>query len=391
MSRASPFINGRFYCSSLLVFEVALGRNRVISIAAVKSQHIKWRNDVNKLKLALGLLAALFTLVCGVRIAQSQEKPAGTTVDVHMVITDEAVRGDSELAILRPENIQVKLGKDPVKVKQLIPARGENAALQLFILIDDTCDTQAIGNSLNDIKDFINAQPPSTMVGVAYMSNATIQIAQNFTAEHALVAKAIRLPRGALSAMDSPYLSLISLVKGWPEQNVRREVLMITDGIDRLRNQNERQVSNSTLSGARPVGRSGPSSFNSTRTTMPSISTDADRASTTSQQYRVIVHSIYAVGVGRAGRNAWEAQLGQSGIAKIADETGGEYFALGTQNLLSFKPYLDRLQKIFENQYFLVFQAYPQKKAGLQRVRITTDVENAEIAAADNVWVPAAK
>ena len=34
--------------------------------------------------------------------------------------------------------------------------------------------------------------------------------------------------------MDSPYLSLISLVKGWPKQNIRREVLMVTDGIDRL-------------------------------------------------------------------------------------------------------------------------------------------------------------
>ena len=33
--------------------------------------------------------------------------------------------------------------------------------------------------------------------------------------------------------MDSPYLSLFSLVKGWPQQNVRREVLMVTDGIDR--------------------------------------------------------------------------------------------------------------------------------------------------------------
>ena len=31
--------------------------------------------------------------------------------------------------------------------------------------------------------------------------------------------------------MDSPYLSLISLVKGWPQQNVRREVLMVTDGM----------------------------------------------------------------------------------------------------------------------------------------------------------------
>jgi hypothetical protein len=33
--------------------------------------------------------------------------------------------------------------------------------------------------------------------------------------------------------MDSPYLSLFSLVKGWPQQNVCREVLMVTDGIDR--------------------------------------------------------------------------------------------------------------------------------------------------------------
>jgi hypothetical protein len=49
------------------------------------------------------------------------------------------------------------------------------------------------------------------------------------------------------------------------------------------------------------------------------------------------------------------------------------------------------LQKIFNNQYYLVFQAAPKKKEGLQRVDISTDVPNADIAAADNVWVPAAK
>jgi hypothetical protein len=130
----------------------------------------------------------------------------------------------------------------------------------------------------------------------------TIQIVQNFTADHALAAKAIRLPRGNLSSMDSPYLSLISLLKGWPVQ---------------------------------------------------------------------------------------KAQMGQSGIAKIADETGGEYYSLGTLNLASFKPYLDRLQRIFDNQYYLVFEAAPKKKAGLQRVKISTEEPNVEIAAADNVWVPA--
>src|SRR5439155_20104185 len=55
----------------------------------------------------------------------------------------------------------------------------------------------------------------------------------------------------------------------------------------------------------------------------------------------------------------------------------------------SFKPYLDRLQRIFNNQYFLVFQAVPRKKEGLQRVTISTQVANADIASANNVWVPA--
>ena len=119
-------------------------------------------------------------------------------------------------------------------MNQLIPARGDNAGLQLFILIDDTCD-QSVGTNFNDIRDFVNAQPATTVIGIGYMSNESVQIVQNFTADHALAAKAIRLPRDNLSSMDSPYLSLISLVKGWPEQKVRREVLMVTDGIDQLR------------------------------------------------------------------------------------------------------------------------------------------------------------
>lgn len=115
----------------------------------------------------------------------------------------------------------------------------------------------------------------------------------------------------------------------------------------------------------------------------------ADTASTTAQRYGVIVHGIYATGVGTWPERLG-AQLGQSGVAKITDESGGEYYSLGTQSLVSFKPYLDRLQKILDNQYYLVFQAIPKKKAGLQRVGISTEAPDFEIAAADSVWVPAA-
>jgi len=339
---------------------------------------------------SLGWLIALALLAFGARIVYSQEKaPASGTVQVHMVITDQAVRDDTEIPILRPENVQVRQGKASLKIDTVIPARGDNAALQFFVLIDDTCDS-SIGNSLNDLRDFINAQPPTTVIGVGYMSNATIQIVQNFTADHALAAKALRLPRGNLSAMDSPYLSLISLIKGWPEQKVRREVLMVSDGIDRLRN--ERMSSRQTApSASRSSRNTSPSmSSMSMSTGMTTMSPDVDSASTAAQRYGVIVHGIYATGVGRAGRNSWEAQIGQSGVAKITDEAGGEYFSLGTQNLVSFKPYLDRLQRILDNQYYLVFRAVPRSKAGLQRVNISTDAPAFEIAAADSVWVPVA-
>ena len=333
-------------------------------------------------KVLLGLSGALCLMAFCAQMVRSQATAASSTVQVHMVITDEAMSDNSEVPVLQPNAIKVKLGKDSAKVTQLIPAQGDNAALQLFILIDDTCDP-AIGNNLTELREFINAQPATTVIGVAYMSNATIQITQNFTPDHDLASKAVRLPRGTLSSMDSPYLSLMSLLKAWPQQKVRREVLMISDGIDRLRGDRD---SFSQLPSRSPAGAPvRPPS------TMSTISPDADTASRNSQRYGVIVHSIYATGAGRLGRNAWEAQLGQSGIAKIADETGGEYFALGTQNAVSFKPYLDRLQKIFNNQYYLVFQAVPKKKEGLQRVNITTEVANADIAAADNVWVPAAK
>ena len=343
-------------------------------------------------KAVLGLLSTLCLLMFTVP-THSQDKSAGGTVQVHLVATNEAQRGD-DVPSLQQGDVKVKQGKNFLKVNQLIPAKGDNAALQLFILIDDTLDT-GIGNNLNDIRDFINAQPATTLVAVGYMSNAAVQVVQNFTADHSLAAKSVRLPFGRLSTMDSPYLSLISLVKGWPQQNVRREVLMVADGIDRLRGVQPTRARTQPMTprSGRPTPGSpllGPD-FGPVYHSMPTMSPDVDSASEISQRYNVLVYSLYAGGVGRAARSSWDLQLGLSGLTKLADETGGDCFSLGTSNLVSFKPYLDRLQKMFDNQYYVVFQAAPGKKDGLQRVNLSTEVANSEIASADNVWVPAAK
>jgi hypothetical protein len=326
----------------------------------------------------LAPIVACALILCGYALS-AQEKSGPGPTQVHVVITDVGLKADAELPRLRQDEVKVKQGKTFLQVTQLLPAQGDNAALQLMILIDDTLDT-SVGNNLTDIREFIKAQPPSTVIGIAYMANATVNVVQNFTADHEAVAKAVRLPRGGFSTQDSPYLSLISLVKGWQQQNVRREVLMVGDGIDRLR-------------GEKPTAAQlGPSlGYGPAYHSMPTISVDATGASEISQRYNVIVHSIYAPGVGRAGRSSWDLQLGLSGLSKIAEETGGECYSLGTSALVSFKPYLDRFQKALDNQYFLVFLATPKKKAGFQRVRIETELPNSELLSPDNVWVDAAK
>ena len=58
---------------------------------------------------------------------------------------------------------------------------------------------------------------------------------QNFTQDHAAAAKSLRLALGDFGAEASPYVSLSEFIKHWPATNgTRREVLMITSGIDGL-------------------------------------------------------------------------------------------------------------------------------------------------------------
>jgi hypothetical protein len=258
----------------------------------------------------------------------------------------------------------VKQGKERLKVTDWTSAQGDRAGLDLFLLIDDASDT-SLGSHLDDLRAFINAQPSTTSVGVGYMSNATVQIVQNFTTDHAAAAKALRLPLGTVGAYGSPYLSVIDLMKRWPANENRREVVMVTDGIDRAR----RGIPGRGLS----------------------INPDVDTAGDIAMRTGTIIHTIYNPGVGRLHRNYWEATKGQLGIAKLADVTGGESFYLGLQTPVSFTPYLDQLQKILDNQYLLTLSAHPGKKAGLQAVTLSTEVAGVEFAAPDAVWVPAAK
>lgn len=307
----------------------------------------------------LAIVLSGATMLASASRVQAQQS-ATQNVSVRMTVTANVADG-KRLPELNAEDVQVKRGDSRLPVHELVPARGGRAGLDLFVLIDDAADS-SFGTHLNELRAFVKEQPSTTSIGVGYMRNATVQIVQNFTTDKEAAAKAIRLPLGSAGAYGSPYLSVIDLMKRWPESSNRREVLMITDGVDR----------------ARGGSRHGLN-----------IYPDVDSASAVAQRTGTMIHTIYTPGVGRMHHNFFEATNGQMGIAKLAEETGGESFYMGLQAPVSFGPYLEQLQRTLNNQYLLSFSATPEKKAGPQYVSLSTEVAGVEFAAADSVWVSA--
>jgi hypothetical protein len=307
-----------------------------------------------------GLLALVLLALAP---ARAGDKSTAATTPVRMTVTLRVLGDDKRMPDVTREDIVVKQGKERLQVTGWRPVAANPGGIDFFILIDDSSDT-GLGSQLGDLREFIKAQPANTSIGVGYMHNGTVQIVQNFTADRDRAAKALRLPMGSSGAYGSPYLSAIDVMKRWPAGSSRRELLMITDGIERFRG------------GPRHRG-------------FRTVSPDMEAASRLAQRSGTTIHSIFTRGVGRLGNNYWEIINGQMSMAKLSDQTGGQSYYLGIQNAVSFRPYLNDLQKSLDNKHVLEFRAMPGKKSGLQYVTLTTEVAGVELNSADSVWVKA--
>src|SRR5215813_1222909 len=132
---------------------------------------------------------------------------------------------------IKRDDVKLYSGKEQLQVANW--RRGDS--LFIAVLIDDSLDPRVASN-YNDLKAFFMAQPPSTYIAVAYSRNGTAAVAQDFTQDHALAGKALRLPLGAGGAFTSPYLSVQDWMKRWPDNGGdRRSIIMISSGIDYFR------------------------------------------------------------------------------------------------------------------------------------------------------------
>jgi len=314
-------------------------------------------------RLLFGLLTTVGMLIPGGSLT-AQDLATAATVPVRMTVT-ASVAGDKRMPDIAQEDVRVKRGKEHLQVTDWAPARGNRAGLELFILIDDSSRTQP-GLQLDELRRFIRYQPSTTLVGVGYMRNNIVQIAQDLTTDHTLAANSVRLPFGSGVSYGSPYLSAIDLMNRWPDSQNRHEIVMVTDGIDRPHRHSRWER------GLR-------------------INPRVESASAVAQRKGVMIHTIYSPGVLHPRSSYWDAANGQMGIAKLSDATGGESFFLGIHTPVSFRPYLAELQQTLDNQYLVSFSIAPGKKARLHYVTVSTPIPGVEFNTHDAVWVPSEK
>jgi hypothetical protein len=304
-------------------------------------------------------IAALIPILMTAAVPQllsAQEPPTAAGIPAHLIVTVEPRHGN-DVPVINQNEVMVYEGHDRDAVTEWIPATGDRAALDLFILMDDSSG-EGLGSRLDDLRQFINAQAPSTKIGVAYMQNGRAKIEQDLTADHAQAAKALRLPLGEAGINASPYISLSDLVKHWPAGAQRREVVMISDGIDRY--------------------------YESADLQDPYLAQAVDDA----VKSGILISAIYNPGAGHFAHSYWQSYWGQIYLSQLAERTGGEAYYIGFNGApVSFTPYLDDFGRRLGHQYFLTFLAKPPKKAGWVQVRLGTEVHGVDLISAGRVYV----
>ena len=272
--------------------------------------------------------------------------------------TPRSAAKDAPARSVRKDDVQPYQGKERKQVADW--RRGET--LFLAVLIDDSLRS-SIANQWNDLRAFLMAQPPTTYIAVAYARNGTAMVAQDFTQDHALAAKALRLPLGSGGALASPYLALQDWMKRWPESRERKSILLFSSGINYFR------------------GGSGIAD--------PDLDSTIERA----QKENINIWTIYARDAG-SGRGSFRTFIAQSNLTRLSEETGAKSYYLGFGEPINLKPYFDEIQMHLNNQYLLTFDSGSgggKRKGRFDRFHVTTELPNTKFLTPSAVFLPAGR
>jgi hypothetical protein len=157
---------------------------------------------------------------------------------------------------------------------------------------------------------------------------------------------------------SNAYFSLSDLAQHWPsgESGVRREVVLVGDGID---------------------------------PTNPSLDLDdtyVQAAITDSVRAGLVVYAIYWQ-THASTTTATAANGGQSLLSEVTQATGGYSYGSGMGNPVSFQPFLEDLARRLDNQYEIDFTARLDKKPAVENMKLKVTGLSLEVTAPQQVFV----
>ncbi len=311
---------------------------------------MKFRKTQLAVLLAAGsLFAANFALAAD----QNQE---GQGRAVITVLPDKETPG-----AIPQDALHVKLDGKESAVTGWTALHSPSSQIELVVLIDDSARS-SLGTQMQDMAKFIAGLRPDAKVAVAYMQNGSAVFSGPLTTDHEAAARELRLPlSGTPGISASPYFCLSDLAKNWPSRDAkaRREVVMITDGVDDY----ERQ-------------------YNPEDPYVQAAINDSVRA-------HLVIYSIYWRSQGRFDRTSYAAADGQNLLAGVTQATGGNSYWRGDGNPVNFEPYFADIDRRIDNQYELDFTAPMGSKPQIEGLRLKVSTR-AKFDAPQQVYVQAA-
>jgi hypothetical protein len=288
---------------------------------------------------ALGLTGAL-------AFAATNPQPG---VEVQMILTS-ADHMNHHPPVLKPADVTIMDGT----ITDWLPLTGRD--LELFVLIDDSANYD-LDAKLQEIRQFITIQPDPVSIGIAYIHEGVLQVVQNPTTDHRLAARALRAPSGSKAA--NPYYALSDLIANWPKRTARREIVIVTSGVD-------------DSAGGSPVCDNAETAIH-----------DAERAG-------VMVYALYTPPDNYLLADWSKLDAGQVSLASLSYETGGEAYFVGHVPPLSFEPFLTDIEEHFAHQYLVSLRLTPASESAFQTIFITSANPDRELMKPEKIWVPTA-
>lgn len=235
-------------------------------------------------------------------------------------------------------------------------APGDGRDLELFLLIDDTANYD-FGAKLQELRRFVTAQPAPVSIGLAYIHDGALKVAENPTTDHARVARALRAPSGGKTA--NAYCALTDLIQGWPKKSARREIVMVSTGIDDW-----------ALGGA--------------------VCINAETAIRDAERAGVVVYALYNPATNYRSESWEKVDTGIVDLAHVCYETGGEAYFMGHSPMDSIEPFLQDIAEHLMHQYLVKLRMAPGPESSFQPIHVMARSPERELMKPDKVWVAAA-